>query len=430
MKTGTRSPILRDFQWRGLISDATGVNELDAHLAEAPRAVYCGFDPTADSLHVGSLVPLLALRRIQLAGHRPIVLIGGGTGLIGDPSGKSGERALNPEEQVAEWAARLKRQVERFLEFTGGAHAAILADNYEWLSKLEVVSFLRDVGKHFSLGSMLGRESVRSRMSRADAGISYTEFSYQVLQAYDFLCLFRKYGCTVQIGGSDQWGNITAGADLIRRVEGEAVFGLTLPLVAKADGTKFGKTESGTAWLDPAKTSPYEMYQFWLNTSDADVVDYLRYFTFLGRDTVDELGAQLGRHAEEREAQRVLAREVTTLVHGAAATREAEEISAAFFSGDLERLTERQLAQACQGMPKTMLSDADLRALSIVELLTRAGLAESKRRGRELVAAGAIHVNGQPVRDADTRLSRELARYGRFFIIRKGKKTYHLAMVA
>ncbi len=430
MKTGTRSPILRDFQWRGLISDATGVNELDAHLAEAPRAVYCGFDPTADSLHVGSLVPLLALRRIQLAGHRPIVLIGGGTGLIGDPSGKSGERALNPEEQVAEWAARLKRQVERFLEFTGGAHAAILADNYEWLSKLEVVSFLRDVGKHFSLGSMLGRESVRSRMSRADAGISYTEFSYQVLQAYDFLCLFRKYGCTVQIGGSDQWGNITAGADLIRRVEGEAVFGLTLPLVAKADGTKFGKTESGTAWLDPAKTSPYEMYQFWLNTSDADVVDYLRYFTFLGRDTVDELGAQLGRHAEEREAQRVLAREVTTLVHGAAATREAEEISAAFFSGDLERLTERQLAQACQGMPKTMLSDADLRSLSIVELLTRAGLAESKRRGRELVAAGAIHVNGQPVRDADTRLSRELARYGRFFIIRKGKKTYHLAMVA
>jgi len=430
MKTGTRSPLLSDFQWRGLISDATSVNELDAHLAEAPRAVYCGFDPTADSLHIGSLVPLLALRRIQLAGHRPIVLIGGGTGLIGDPSGKSGERPLNPEEQVAEWAARLKRQVERFLEFTGGAHAAILADNYEWLSKLEVVSFLRDVGKHFSLGSMLGRESVRSRMSRADAGISYTEFSYQVLQAYDFLCLFRKYGCTVQVGGSDQWGNITAGADLIRRVEGEAAFGLTLPLVAKADGTKFGKTESGTVWLDPAKTSPYEMYQFWLNTSDADVVDYLRYFTFLGRDTVDELGAQLRRHAEEREAQRVLAREVTTLVHGAAATREAEEISAAFFSGDLERLTERQLAQACQGMPRTMLSDADLRSLSIVELLTRAGLAESKRRGRELVAAGAIHVNGQPVRDADTRLSRELARYGRFIIIRKGKKTYHLAMVA
>jgi len=358
------------------------------------------------------------------------VLIGGGTGLIGDPSGKADERLLHPEEQVAEWADRLKRQVERFVDFTGGVCGAILADNYEWLSKLEVVSFLRDVGKHFALGSMLARESVRSRMSRTDAGISYTEFSYQVLQAYDFLCLFRQHGCTVQIGGSDQWGNITAGTDLIRRVEGAAAFGLTLPLIAKADGTKFGKSESGTVWLDPAKTSPYEMYQFWLNTSDADVIGFLKHFTFLGRDAIDDLGAQVRRHAEKREAQRVLAREVTRLVHGDAATREAEEISAAFFSGDLERLTERQLAQACQGMPKTVLSDADLRSLSIVELLTRAGLAESKRRGRELVAAGAIHVNGQPVRDADTRVSRELARYGRFIIIRKGKKTYHLAMVA
>ena len=430
MKTGARSPLLNDFEWRGLITDATSPSELDAHLAAAPRAIYCGFDPTADSLHVGSLLPLLALRRVQLAGHRPIVLIGGGTGLIGDPSGKADERLLHPEEQVAEWADRLKRQVERFVDFAGGVCGAILADNYEWLSKLEVVSFLRDVGKHFALGSMLARESVRSRMSRTDAGISYTEFSYQVLQAYDFLCLFRQHGCTVQIGGSDQWGNITAGTDLIRRVEGAAAFGLTLPLIAKADGTKFGKSESGTVWLDPAKTSPYEMYQFWLNTSDADVIGFLKHFTFLGRDAIDDLGAQVRRHAEKREAQRVLAREVTRLVHGDAATREAEEISAAFFSGDLERLTERQLAQACQGMPKTVLSDADLRSLSIVELLTRAGLAESKRRGRELVAAGAIHVNGQPVRDADTRVSRELARYGRFIIIRKGKKTYHLAMVA
>src|SRR5438094_757974 len=430
MKTGTRSPILRDFQWRGLISDATGVNELDAHLAEAPRSIYCGFDPTADSLHVGSLVPLLALRRAQLMGHRPIVLVGGGTGLIGDPSGKSGERLLNLEEQVAEWAERLKRQVERFFDFTGGARAAVLADNYQWLSKLEVISFLRDVGKHFSLGSMLARESVRSRMSRADAGLSYTEFSYQVLQAYDFLCLFRQHSCTVQIGGSDQWGNITAGTDLIRRVEGAAAFGLTLPLIEKADGTKFGKTEGGSVWLDAAKTSPYEMYQFWLNTSDADVVGFLKYFTFLGREPIDDLQTQVRRHPETREAQRVLAREVTTLVHGDPATREAEEISAAFFSGDLGQLTERQLAQACQGMPTTVLTEAELRSLSIVELLTRAGLAESKRRGRELIAAGAIHVNGQPVRDPDTQVSRDLARYGRFIVIRKGKKTYHLAMVA
>jgi len=250
------------------------------------------------------------------------------------------------------------------------------------------------------------------------------------LQAYDFLCLFRQHGCTVQIGGSDQWGNITAGTDLIRRVEGAAAFGLTLPLIEKADGTKFGKTEGGTVWLDAAKTSPYEMYQFWLNTSDADVVGFLKYFTFLGREPIDDLQTQVRRHPETREAQRVLAREVTTLVHGDAATREAEEISAAFFSGDLGQLTERQLAQACQGMPTTVLTEAELRSLSIVELLTRAGLAESKRRGRELIAAGAIHVNGQPVRDPDTQVSRDLARYGRFIVIRKGKKTYHLAMVA
>ena len=430
MRTGARSQLLGDFEWRGLIVDATSLGELDAHLAGAPRSIYCGFDPTADSLHVGSLVPLLALRRAQLMGHRPIVLVGGGTGLIGDPSGKSGERLLNPEEQVTEWAERLKRQVERFFDFTGGARAAVLADNYQWLSKLEVISFLRDVGKHFSLGSMLARESVRSRMSRPDAGLSYTEFSYQVLQAYDFLCLFRQHSCTVQIGGSDQWGNITAGTDLIRRVEGAAAFGLTLPLIEKADGTKFGKTEGGTVWLDAAKTSPYEMYQFWLNTSDADVVGFLKYFTFLGREPIDDLQTQVRRHPETREAQRVLAREVTTLVHGDAATREAEEISAAFFSGDLGQLTERQLVQACQGMPTTVLTEAELRSLSIVELLTRAGLAESKRRGRELIAAGAIHVNGQPVRDPDTQVSRDLARYGRFIVIRKGKKTYHLAMVA
>src|SRR3989442_9337584 len=235
-----RSNLLCDLQSRELIADVTTPDELDAHLGSGRRTAYVGFDPTADSLHVGSLLPLLALRRVQLAGHRPIVLVGGGTGLIGDPSGKSGERLLNPEEQVAEWAERLKRQVERFFDFTSGARAAVLADNYQWLSKLEGISFLRHVGKHLSLGSMLAREAVRSRMSRADAGLSYTEFSYQVLQAYDFLCLFRQHSCTVQIGGSDQWGNITAGTDLIRRVEGAAAFGLTLPLIQKADGTKFG----------------------------------------------------------------------------------------------------------------------------------------------------------------------------------------------
>src|SRR3989454_12551925 len=303
------SDLVAELEWRGFVHHAT--RDLAAHLAAGRRTLYCGFDPTTPSLQLGNLMPIMLLRHFQLAGHRPIVLMGGGTGLIGDPSGKADERLLHPEEQVAEWADRLKRQVERFVDFAGGVCGAILADNYEWLSKLEVVSFLRDVGKHFALGSMLARESVRSHMSRTDAGISYTEFSYQVLQAYDFLCLFRQHGCTVQIGGSDQWGNMTAGTDLIRRVEGAAAFGLTLPLIAKADGTKFGKSESGTVWLDPAKTSPYEMYQFWLNTSDADVIGFLKHFTFLGRDAIDDLGAQVRRHAEKREAQRVLAREVT-----------------------------------------------------------------------------------------------------------------------
>src|SRR5947209_20620379 len=281
MKTGARSPLLNDFEWRGLITDATSPSELDAHLAEAPRAIYCGFDPTADSLHVGSLLPLLALRRVQLAGHRPTVLVGGGTGLIGDPSGKAGERALNPKEQVAEWAERLKRQVRPFLDFDRGPNAAILADNYAWLSELDVIGFLRDVGKHFPLGAMLARESVKARMG---AGISYTEFSYQVLQAYDFMSLMLLHDCSIQLGGTDQWGNITAGVELIRRMHGRPAFGLTLPLVTKTDGSKFGKTESGTVWLDPAKTSAYEMYQFWLNTPDADVVRFLRDFTFLPPD--------------------------------------------------------------------------------------------------------------------------------------------------
>ncbi len=254
-----RSLLLDDFEARGLMADVTHRDELARHLAEGPRSIYCGFDPTADSLHVGSLLPLLTLRRIQAAGHRPIVLIGGGTGLIGDPSGKAGERALSEQLQVAAWGERLKAQVSRFLDFGAGPTAAQLLDNYTWLSGLDVLGFLRDIGKEFSIGAMIAKESVRARMGRADAGLSYTEFSYQILQAYDFLRLFQDHRCTAQIGGSDQWGNITAGIDLIRRKTGGVAYGLTVPLVTKADGTKFGKTESGTVWLDPAKTSPYEM---------------------------------------------------------------------------------------------------------------------------------------------------------------------------
>lgn len=410
-----------ELEWRGLIADSTKAHDLREHLQALPRIAYVGFDPTADSLHVGSLLPLLTLRRIQQCGHRPIVLIGGGTGLIGDPSGKAGERQLNPEDQVAAWAERLKAQVQRFLDF----NHAILADNYEWLSKLQVIAFLRDIGKHFPLGTMMARESVRSRMTRSDEGISYTEFSYQVLQAYDFMALHDRHGCTLQLGGTDQWGNITAGIELIRRVRGQSVYGITLPLVTKTDGTKFGKTESGTIWLDAARTSAYEMYQFWLNTADEDVVAYLKYFTFLDRGEIDALAMETQSAPEKREAQRILSREVTAVVHGKSAMREAETISHALFSGDLDALTEVQLDQACRTMPKTAFSRDEVAQLRVVELLTRVGLAASKREGRDLLSAGAISINGRRVASADAALSGDAIRYGRFIILRKGKKNYH-----
>src|SRR5262249_17053944 len=314
----------KDLKWRGLITDCTKPHELHQHLPEGPRSVYVGFDPTADSLHAGSLLPLLTLRRFQRAGHRPIVLIGGGTGLIGDPSGKLGERQLNPEAQVAEWAVRLKEQVKRFVDFEQGIAAAVLAGNYEWLSSRQVISFLRDVGKHFPLGAMIAKDSVRSRMGRSEEGISYTEFSYQVLQAYDFMALFDNHTCTLQLGGSDQWGNITAGIELIRRVRSASVYGITLPWVTRTDGTKFGQTANDTVWLDGQKTSPYEMYQFWLNTTDDDVITYLKYFTFLEPGEIEDLQGSTQTAPDRREAQRVLSRQVTALVHGQRATEQAE----------------------------------------------------------------------------------------------------------
>jgi tyrosyl-tRNA synthetase len=422
-----KSTFLADLRRRGLLVDATSPDELDWHLAEperSSRTIYVGFDPTADSLHVGSLLPLLALRRAQLAGHRPIVLVGGGTGLIGDPSGKAGERALNPKEVVAEWADRLKRQVRPFLDFEGSS-AAILLDNYEWLSRLDVISFLRDVGKHFPVGAMMARESIRGRMGR-EAGLSYTEFSYQVLQAYDFLCLLQAQQCTVQMGGTDQWGNITAGVDLIRRLTGRAAFGLTLPLVTKTDGTKFGKTEAGTIWLDPARTSAYEMYQFWLNTADADVVRFVQYFTFVSPDEMDEVARWTRDAPERRDAQRLLAREVTRLVHGAPALAEAEAITAALFSGDVGGLSEAQLRQAFRGAPTTVLDPVQLSGMPVVDLLVRVGLAESKRAGRELVSAGGVHINGRRVEAPSATVPVEARLHGRYVVIRKGKKSYHL----
>jgi tyrosyl-tRNA synthetase len=419
------SELWNELSWRGLIADSTRPEDLRVHLEQGPRVAYVGFDPTADSLHVGSLLPLLALKRVQRSGHRPIVLIGGGTGLIGDPSGKAGERPLNPEERVSEWAERLRGQVKTFIDFDH----AILVDNYEWLSKLQVIPFLRDVGKHFPLGAMIAKEAVRSRIGRSEEGISYTEFSYQVLQAYDFMALHERHDCTLQLGGTDQWGNITAGIELIRRVKGATVHGITLPLVTKADGTKFGKTESGTIWLDPQKTSPYEMFQFWLNTADADVVPYLRYFTFLDREEIGALDEAVRARPEQREAQHALARAVTALVHGGAAAAEAELIGRSLFRGDIESLTEAQLDQACRAMPRTVVGRTEVERLSLVELLVRAGLASSKREGRDLLGAGAISINGRRAGPAETPVSASDVRFGRSVIIRKGKKSYHAVTV-
>ena len=381
--------ILKDFEQRGLIADVTAPAEFGAHLAEACRTVYVGFDPTADSLHIGSLVPLLALRRMQVAGHRPIVLVGGGTGLIGDPAGKAGERALSPQEQVAVYATRLKAQVRPFLDFDRGPHAAILVDNYEWLARLEVIPFLRDIGKHFAVGSMIARESVRARLG---AGISYTEFSYQVLQAYDFLALHERYDCTAQMGGSDQWGNITAGVDLIRRSRNRAAYGLTMPLVTKSDGTKFGKTETGTIWLDPARTSAYEMYQFWLNTADADAGRFLKCFTFLAPADVDALVRESLAAPEKRQAQRVLAREVTRLVHGDAATREAEQAGQRAFDGDLANL----LQDDGDAVPGSVLSATET-PRPVWRVLKDAGIVPSTSEARRLIEQGGVEVNRKRV---------------------------------
>ena len=389
--------ILQDFETRGLIADVTMPPELSAHLVEASRTVYVGFDPTADSLHVGSLVPLLALRRCQLAGHRPIVLVGGGTGLIGDPAGKTGERALNAEDYVAACAARLKAQVRPFLDFDQGPTAAILVDNYEWLSRLELIPFLRDIGKHFSVGAMIARESVRARLG---AGISYTEFTYQVLQAYDFLALHERHGCTLQMGGSDQWGNITAGTELIRRTGGAAAYGLTVPLVVKSDGTKFGKTETGTIWLDPARTSAYEMYQFWLNTADADVGRFLKYFTFLSPGEIDDLVRQSLATPEKRAAQRVLAEEVTQLVHGEDARREAERTSQRAFDDDVSWVLEADAGS----VPGSVLPPSE-QPRPVWRVLKDAGIVPSTSEARRLIQQGGVEVNRHRVQGLEETLA-------------------------
>jgi tyrosyl-tRNA synthetase len=422
--------VFDEFQWRGMVYDAT--EGLAETLGRESVTAYIGFDPTASSLHVGSLLTLTGLARLQRSGHTPIAIVGGGTGMIGDPSGKSQERVLLSAEQINDNVAGVKLQLERFLDFGASRHAARIVNNAEWLGTIDLVSFLRDAGKHFTVNYMLQKESVSRRLESED-GISYTEFSYLVLQAYDFLQLFDRYGCTLQMGGSDQWGNITAGIDLIRKLRAKRVHGLVWPLMKTAAGTKFGKTEAGTVWLDPERTSPFKFYQFWLNTDDSDVVTYLKCFTFLERAAIDALDAATKRAPEKREAQRVLAREVTILVHGAEHVTRAEHASSVLFGEDIATLSADQVLAVFQDVPSSNLpsSGFDGNGMSLVDLLADPAvkLVPSKSEARRLVQSGGVYVNNRRAADVQMRLTRGQAIEGRLFVLRKGQKQNHVVQL-
>lgn len=407
-----------ELAWRGLVYDTTeGLRDV---LARERVTAYSGFDPTASSLHVGHLLPILALARLQRRGHAPIALVGGGTGLIGDPSFKAAERALLSIEQVERNVEGIRDQLARFLDFEDSTNPARLIDNAEWLTKLGAIDFMRDVGKHFTVNAMMAKESVKRRIESAD-GISYTEFSYPLLQSYDFLILYDRFKCTVQLGGSDQWGNITAGMDLVRRVRGAKVHGLVLPLLMTATGSKFGKTETGSVWLDGQLTRPYEFYQFWLNADDRDVVQYLKFFTFLQEDRIAELDRSTSSEPERRLAQRELAREVTELVHGGDAVRQAEVATQALFSGDLSALSLRDLLAVFPDVPSSTLPFSD-GGWGLVDLLASAGVTASKGEATRLVRSGGVYVNGRRIADEKHRLTVEDAVEGQVFVIRKGKR--------
>jgi tyrosyl-tRNA synthetase len=418
----TDQHLIDNLNQRGLLTQISAEAELIEHLGSQCCTVYCGFDPTADSLHIGSLVPLLALRRFQEAGHRPIALAGGATGMIGDPSFKSNERKLNTAEVTAQWTAKIKDQLSRFIDFDCGENSALVVNNLDWTAGKDVLTFLRDIGKHFSVNAMIQKESVKQRIEREGEGISYTEFSYMILQAYDFAMLNEMHDCTLQIGGSDQWGNITAGIDLTRRLNQQQVYGLTLPLVTKADGGKFGKTEEGTIWLDPKRTSVYAFYQFWINTADADVYKLLKYFTFLDIEEIEAI-EEADKGAEGRpEAQSILAREATRLVHGEDGLAGAQRISDALFSGDISTLTEEDFGQLKQdGMPSSRLESSTL-----VDALVQTDLAKSNKMAREFIGNGAVLVNGEKVSDPAAKLDWNQAFFGKYFLLKRGKKLFHL----
>ncbi|WP_096202661.1 tyrosine--tRNA ligase [Bacillus sp. FJAT-45350] len=413
--------LLKDLEYRGLINQVTDADGLEKQLSEGQMTLYCGFDPTADSLHIGHLLTVLTLRRFQLAGHKPLALVGGATGLIGDPSGKKAERTLNEQEIVQLWSDRIKGQLSQFLDFEGES-AAKAVNNFDWIGKLDIITFLRDVGKNFGLNYMLAKDSVESRIT---SGISFTEFSYMILQSYDFLHLYENENCRLQIGGSDQWGNITAGLELIRKsTEEEAkAFGFTIPLVTKSDGTKFGKSEGGAIWLDAEKTSPYEFYQFLINTDDRDVVKFLKYFTFLTPAEIDELEKELETAPEKRTAQKRLAEEVTKLVHGEDSLKQAIRISGALFSGEISSLSAEEIKQGFKDVPSYECKEEEI---SLLDLLIASKIAPSKRQGREDIQNGAIYINGERCIELDRQMTSEDRIEGQFTIIRRGKKKYFL----
>ena len=423
--------IYEELQWRGLVSDCTDTAELQRQLALRPITLYCGFDPTADSLHVGSLVPLIALRRFQNAGHCPIAVAGGATGSIGDPSGKSAERQLLTKEQIAANIAAVRPQLARLLDFNIEPNRASLVDNAEWTAGVSFLDFLRDIGKHFTVNQMVAKESVRARMEDREVGISYTEFSYMLLQAFDFYVLARDHNCDLQIGGSDQWGNITAGIDLIRKKLSQPAWGLTLPLITKADGTKFGKTEAGTVWLDARKTSVYRFYQFWINTDDRDVIRYLKYFTFLSRAEIEALEAAHTANPGGREAHRTLAKSVTDLLHGEQATQEAIRASEVLFGAPLDGISEATFNDIVGEVPTKPLPRALLEGagLLLTEALLHAGLCPSKGQARKDVEGGGIYVNNVREANAQRALTATDLLFGKHLLLRKGKKNYTVLTV-
>ncbi|MFP5318600.1 MAG: tyrosine--tRNA ligase [Acidimicrobiia bacterium] len=419
--------VLAELEWRGLVHQVTHA-DLGQKLAAERFVVYLGIDATATSLHVGHLMGVLALQRLQRAGHRPLLILGGGTTLVGDPSGKDAERPMRTIEEVRGNVSAIRRQLERFLDFGPGESQALLLDNADWLTAMPLTTFLRDVGKHFTVNAMIAKESVKARLEEREQGISYTEFSYMLLQAYDFLHLFDSHGCRLQVGGSDQWGNITAGVELVRRSRGETVYGLTWPLLTKADGSKFGKSEAGSVWLDAERTSPYEFFQYWLRSDDTDVVRLLKLFTDLGRDEVARLEAAVAERPQAREAQRALAREVTAAVHGREAAEEAEAAAAALFGGDLGGLSEASLLQAFAEAPSVTLPRGDLDAgtLTVEEALVRTEVVPSRSAARRELDQGGIYVNNRRETDGGRALAGEDLLAGRYLVLRRGKRTYAL----